>query len=69
MMNPAPTAVVKNADGTFTVLYFGKVCGHIQRGKTRLDGVGRWIALTVNNDVRRLHSLSSARSYIIGSVF
>lgn len=57
----------KNADGTFTVRYFGKVCGHIAKGKKRDDGFGNWIAITIHNDVRRLYSLASAREFLIGS--
>lgn len=69
MMASSPTTVVKNSDGTYTVLYFGAVCGHVARGKKRPGDVGHWIAVTIHNDVRRLHSLSSARSYLTGSFF
>jgi len=68
-MTTEPTSIVKNSDGTYTVLYFGKVCGHIARGKQPLGEVGRWIAVTIHNDVKRLHSLASARSYLTGSFF
>jgi hypothetical protein len=57
----------KNPDGTYTVRYFGKVCGHIAKGKKREDGFGHWIAITIHNDVRRLSSLNSARSYLVGA--
>jgi len=57
----------KNTDGTYTVRYFGKVCGHIAKGKKRDDGFGNWIAITIHGDVRRLYSLNTARSYLVGA--
>ena len=68
-MTAASTSLVKNSDGTYTVLYFGAVCGHVARGKKRPGDVGHWIAVPIHNDVKRLHSLASARSYLTGSFF
>lgn len=65
----APITMTKNEDGTYSVLYFGKPCGVIYRSKQRDDVYGRWVAITNHNEVKRLHSLDAARSYLIGSFF
>ena len=60
---------IRNADRTYTVLYFGKPCGHIARGKRQYDDLGPWITVSNHNDVARHGSFASARSHLIGSAF
>lgn len=56
-----PIQIERNDDGTYTLTYFGKVVGWIQRDR----GVRLWRALTVHGDVIHRSNLDGARAALM----
>ena len=59
--------VLDNDDGSKTVLYFGKQCGHIYKINLKTDNGVQYRAITNFDDVRHFHNLQSAASYLMAS--
>jgi hypothetical protein len=57
-------ATEANEDGTFTVRYFGKVIGWVQRTSRSIQ---EFQALTIFGDVRRTKTLAGAEEFIISN--
>lgn len=64
---PKPIDLVPNDDGTWSVLYFGKLVGTIQKINLKTRDRVEYRALSIHNDLMHLHSLKSAQDWLMSN--
>jgi len=61
-----PIATIPNADGTYTLTYFGKEVGWFVKGRLP-SGEKCWRALSVHGYIRHCRTREGARSFLLGA--
>lgn len=61
-----PIECTRGEDGLWTVFYFGKTAGWIQKTEPKDRKVVIYKALTIHNSIKHFYSVNSAKDWIMG---
>jgi hypothetical protein len=64
-----PIEITRDEDGVYTVLYFGKTTGWIQKFQPRDRKKSMYKALSSRLCVRSFHTVNSAKDWLIGEYY